>query len=111
MELIIGKYEITLQPDATMDQCIEWFLEKYNPAAEKAYPGVKVFTLMGEGEDKNYISTLGYFESKEMMDKYFPTDSKRPNEEAAIEILYPINEETKEFLLNIEHESITLVVL
>ena len=109
--LVISKFEVTLQPDATIEQYTDWLVENYNPAAEKTYPGVKVFTLIEEGDDKDQISTLAFFESQELKEKYFPADGSLPYKEAASAILGPVNELTKEFLLDIKHESTTWVVL
>ncbi len=109
--LVMSKYEVTLQPDATIEQYTDWLVEKYNPAAEQAYPGVKVFSLIGEGELMDQISTLTFFESQELKEKYFPSDGSMPNREEALEILRPVNELTKEFLQDIKHVSTTWVVL
>jgi hypothetical protein len=105
-------WEITLQPDATMNQVIDIF-NKYCQAFEKAYPGTKLFTLQGErGEDKYKISTLLYFESQELRNKYWPKEGESgPFDEAATEIFAPIFEEGNKLILNTDTKSTDWLVL
>ena len=104
-------WKITLQPDATMNQFLD-LTKKYCSALEKSYPGVKAFTLIGErGTQKYVVSTLLYFESQELRDKYWPTeDEAGPFDEAASAILAPLMEEGSKLVLNSESESTDWVI-
>jgi hypothetical protein len=71
----IGSYEITLKPDVTLNQYIDFCLNKYIPAFEKNAPGVKVSLLWGDrGENKYKLGILLVFESVELRDKYYPKE-------------------------------------
>jgi hypothetical protein len=37
----IRVYTLTLKPDVTMNQVLDFWINKYNPEFEKCYPGLK----------------------------------------------------------------------
>lgn len=108
----ISKWEMTLHPDATMNQAIE-VMKKWCQTFEKAYPGTKRFLLQGErGENKHELSTLFCFESQELRDKYWPKeDEVGPYDEAAQELFAPIFEEGNKIFINSESVSTDWLVL
>ena len=76
---------ITLNPDATMNQAMDFFINKYIPASEKNFPGTKIYLLSGDrGENKFKIALMEVFESVQVRDKYYPApDKPTPEAEAA----------------------------
>ena len=110
--IAITTWEVTLKPDATMNQFLD-ISKKWNSAYEKAYPGTKAFTLMGErGENKYKVSTLLYFESTELRDKFWPTeDEEGPYDEAASEFFAPIMEEGSKLIIDNKGESTDWLIL
>lgn len=76
---------VTLNPDATMNQAIDFLINKYIPASEKNFPGTKVYLLSGDrGENKFKIALMEVFESVQVRDKYYPApDKPTPEAEAA----------------------------
>ena len=65
---------ITLQPDVTMDQYMDFFTNKYIPKYQESFPGLKLQVLKGDrGENENNLGLLFLFESVEARDKYWPT--------------------------------------
>ena len=98
----IHTYSITLQPDVTMDQFLEFFTNTVIPAEEKAFPGMKVILMKGDrGEHKYGFATIAYLESIELRDKIFPTEAD-PSDAAVPESLAPIFEEMSKYLLSYE---------
>jgi len=92
---------ITLAPDVTMDQYMDFVKNKFLPAFEEHFPGMKGFIMQGggdylEGDVKNEYVYLFYFESAEVVHKYFDTEFNITEEAAAaLEKLGPIFEEFK----------------
>ena len=71
--IAIRNYTFTLQPDVTMNQCLDFWTNKHIPAWEKNYPGTRLFLLSGDrGEKKNQFAEILYFESLEVRNKYWP---------------------------------------
>ena len=65
---------ITLEPDVTIDQYLDCFLNKYIPEYEKV-TGVKLYVLSSvRGENENKFGLLYQFESEEYRDKHFNED-------------------------------------
>ena len=90
---------ITLDPDVTWNQYLDFTMNTFIPEAEKAFPGMKAF-LIGGGmeiggstEGKEKYSIIYYFESVEIFNKYFDAEGN-PNDVfmAAIEKLGPTSE-------------------
>ncbi len=104
--VVINIWEVTLQPDATMNQFLD-VGKKYATAFEKAYPGTKMFIMIGDrGEYKYKVSTLLFFDSIELRDKYWPTeDENGPFDEAATEIFAPVMEEGSKIVIDSQSES------
>ena len=98
----VSSYEVTLQPDVTMNQWLEFNRTKWVPAAEKVFPGIKIFIVMGDrGESANMYGEIWVFDSKETRDKYWPTeegDTAWP--EGAQEILTSISNETSNYVIS-----------
>jgi hypothetical protein len=80
---------VTLHPDATMNQALDFLKNKYIPASEKSFPGTKMYLLSGDrGENKFKIALMEVFESVQVRDKYYPTpDKPSPEGEAANKML------------------------
>jgi hypothetical protein len=86
---------ITLNPDVTMDQFIDFSVTKYIPEFEKNFPGVKLYIAKGiRGENESSLAMIWLFESEETRNKYFNEDESL-NElgKSAQEKLQPIVEE------------------
>ncbi len=64
---------ITLSPDVTMDQFLDFYLNKYIPEVDKAFPGVHLFISKGNrGENENGYALIWHIESLELRDKLWP---------------------------------------
>ena len=100
--IAVSSYTFTLNPDVTMNQFMDFYINKHIPEYEKNYPGIKIFLLSGSrGEKKNQIGSLEYFESQAVRDKYFPVEDGTTMTDAvkaAEEKLKPINDETMKFV-------------
>ncbi len=100
----IRVYTLTLKPDVTMNQCLDFWINKYNPEFEKCYPGLKIFVLGGDrGEKKNQIGELWYFDSVKLRDKYFPSPDDTTSTEfdkAATKRLKPLSDEWSKYVLS-----------
>ena len=86
---------ITLNPDVTMDQYIDFSVTRYIPEFEKNFPGVKLYLVKGiRGENENSFGLIFLFESDEIRNKYFNEDGTL-NElgKSAEEKLQPMIEE------------------
>ena len=97
---IIGVHHltVTLKPDVTMDQYLDFTINTLFPEAEKAFPGVKAFIMQGgSGGATNDYATLFYFESGEVFSKYFDAEDNLTIEgTAAMEKLGPTIEKLDE---------------
>ena len=92
--IAMRNYTFTLLPGVTMDQVEDFWINKYNPMLNKAYPGVTWFLIKGErGELKNEFAELVYIESLDLRNKLWPDgDEITPYQEKASEIMAPISE-------------------
>jgi hypothetical protein len=101
--IAINTYTFTLKPEVTINQFMDFFVNKYIPEFEKNYPGVKEFLLYGNrGEKKNQIGVLEYFESIAVRDKYYPVENDTTMSvvvKAAEEKMKAINEEEGKFFV------------
>ena len=71
---VIGIYAltVTLDPDVTMNQYLDYALNEFIPVFEKNVPGVKIFYLHGyRGDHSNGYGLMIYCESVEVYDKYW----------------------------------------
>ena len=76
--VILGLHEVTvtLDPDVTMNQYLEFMNNKFKPEFDKMFPGLKIFVLKGtRGENENGIALLYWVDSEELRDKLFPNNS------------------------------------
>ena len=87
--------EITLDPDVTMNQYLDFVKNKVLPELEKAFPGTKAFSLKGfRGEQDNGYSWLWIFESRESHLKYWNDDGEATElGRSAMDKVNPIVEE------------------
>jgi hypothetical protein len=86
---------ITLAPDVTIDQYLDFLINKYVPEMEKHYKGLKINILKGDrGAHENKIAVMTYFESEKARDRYWPEEGK-PSDEAntAREKIQPLTDE------------------
>ena len=62
----------TLNTGVTMNQYVDFMINKFAPEMEKLFPGTKVLILKGDrGEHKDGYAMLIYIESVEARDKIF----------------------------------------
>ena len=72
----VNTFTYTLNTDVTMNQFLDFYLNKYIPEYEKCYPGVKTYILWGDrGDKKNQIGTMDVYESVAVRDKYYPAEN------------------------------------
>jgi len=99
----VNTYTFTLNPDVTMNQFLDFYVNKYIPEFEKNYPGVKSYLLWGDrGEKKNQIGTIDVYESVAVRDKYYPIENDTTMTEAvklANEKMKVINQESGKFFI------------
>jgi hypothetical protein len=73
----VNSLKITLDPDVTWNQYLDFTMNTFIPEAEKAFPGMKVFVMaggivIGSGEEvKEEYSIIYFFESEEVANRYF----------------------------------------
>jgi hypothetical protein len=86
---------INLAPDVTMDQYLDFLINKYVPEMEKHYKGLKINILKGDrGADENKIAMMTYFESEKARDRFWPEEGKQSDEaKAAGEKISPLTDE------------------
>ena len=71
----VSNWEMTLNPDVSMNQFLDFYNNKYMPEFEKNWPGVKQYLMWGDrGEKKNKFGAILIFESIAVRDKYYPTE-------------------------------------
>ena len=90
---------INLDPDVTMNQFIDFLVNKAIPEWDKHFPGVKSYIAKGiRGENKNNFAVISFSESVEISNKYFNEDGTFTElGNSAWEKLQPIIEETNKF--------------
>jgi hypothetical protein len=100
----VNSYSFTLNPDVTMNQFRDFYLNKYIPEYEKNYHGVKVFLLNGDrGEKKNQLGALILFESAAVRNKYYPIENDTTMSaavKAAEEKMKPVNDEMNKLVID-----------
>ena len=68
----IHDFTVTLDPDVTMNQYMDFLINTYIPEYEKSFQGAKLFVLKGiRGEHENGYALIFYFESVKDRDRYF----------------------------------------
>ena len=99
----VSSWEITLNPDVTMNQFMDFYINKYIPEYEKNHPGVKQYILWGDrGEKKNMIGALLVCESVAVRDMYWPVENSDTMSEpakAANEKMKVISTELNKFVV------------
>ncbi len=72
----VNTFTYTLNPDVTLNQFLNFYINKYIPEFEKNYPGVKTYVLWGDrGDKKNQMGTMDVYESVAVRDKYYPVEN------------------------------------
>ena len=96
---ILGIYEttLTLEPDVTMDQLMDFLTNKWYPEINRHMKGsgVTFFLLKGDrGENNGNLAWGIYCESDEVRNKYWPGDGSGSGEFGPIwQKMQPLNEE------------------
>ena len=73
--IVTQTLDITLKPDVTMNQWIEFYISRVIPEIEKHWTGSSAYLTEGfRGEHKNRIGLIVVFESKKDRDKFFNED-------------------------------------
>ena len=86
---------INLDPNVTMNQFMDFYVNKYIPEFEKILPGVKLYIAKSiRGENENNFGLIYIFDSEKNRDKYHNEDGTY-NElgNSTAEKLQPITEE------------------
>jgi hypothetical protein len=100
----VNTFTLTLNPDVTMNQFLDFYLNKYIPEFEKCYPGVKTYVLWGDrGDKKNQIGTMDVYESVAVRDKYYPTENDTTMSAAAkvaSEKMKALNDESMKYVVD-----------
>lgn len=106
-------FTVTLQPDVTMNQYLDFMLNEYYPEVEKAFTGSKVFLLKGDkGALQNGLAWIWYFDSSGLRDKYFDEEGNRTQAgTAAMEKLEPVAERGNDFVIASESEYTDWIIL
>jgi hypothetical protein len=106
----VSTYDLALKPGVTMDQFIDFYMNKYVPENEKNFPGVKSYILWGDrGDKKNQVAFVDVFESVAVRDKYYPTEGSAGSEIAnsAGEKMKAINDEVGNYVVSAENRVYT----
>lgn len=84
----------------TMEKYIAFLKEKYIPAFEKNWPGIKLYILQGKrGECENCLGILYLLESDEVRNKYFAAEGQLSEAgKAASEKMKELNEENNKYI-------------
>jgi hypothetical protein len=94
---LVGMHVITfsLKPGYTVDQAIDFYNNKYKPAVELSFPGMKSYIVKGiRGENENKIGQIEVFESEAVRDKYFKKDGSLTTAgNEAMEKIQPVMDE------------------
>ena len=101
--IAVNSFEFTLNPDVTMNQFLDFYMNKYIPEMEKNFPGVKEIVVSGNrGEHKNQVGSITYFESVQVRDKYYPVEDGdiSPAAQAAQQKMEAINLELNKYVVN-----------
>ena len=104
MVVALSSYELVLKENVTLQQFISFTEQKYIPAYEKAFPGIKFIMLWGDrGENKFRYGEMWVFDDVATRNKYFPTENDTVNSAAltaAMTKLKAINDESAKYVLN-----------
>jgi hypothetical protein len=91
---------VVLNPGFTMDQYLSFLHDKYIPAYEKNFPGIKIFILKGRrGECTDYVGVLYAIESDAIRDKYWTAEGAMSDlAKAAVEKLKDLDAELAKYV-------------
>ncbi len=86
---------VTLDPDVTMNQFLDFFANKWIPAVEENTEGIDGILLKWDrGENPNLYAYMWVFESQEARSRYWPKpDQSTEAWNAVIEKLMPVIDE------------------
>ena len=97
--VILGVHHmtITLEPDVTMDQYLDFFKNKVIPEREKQFDGWKVFIVKGnKGEHVNEIGMVFYIESMKDYNEIYNNDGSQTDKgKAGSEKMQPVMDELR----------------
>lgn len=80
----LHELSVRLQPGVTMDQFLEFLVNRYVPEVEKHYRGRQVLIMKKRGDpDETHIAWVNYFVSEQSRDTYWPEPDK-PSEKADV---------------------------
>ena len=98
----IHTYSFTLNPDVTLNQFIDFMMNKYIPESDKDFAGTKLYLLTADrGEKKNQIGFIIVFESVQLRDRYYPAaDKTSPEGEAANAKMKAVSDEMMKFVID-----------
>jgi hypothetical protein len=93
--LAVHEATLTLNPDVTMNQFIDFLTKKWYPEINKHAEGVIFFLLKGDrGENEGNLAWGVYCESEEVRNKYWPGDGSGSDElSALLQKMQPLLEE------------------
>lgn len=103
----VNTYTINLNPDVTMNQFLDFFMNKYIPEYEKNFPGVREFVASADrGQNKNQIGTITYYESIAVRNKYYPSEGEEMSDiaKAALEKMKALNEEFNKYVVEVRRD-------
>ena len=91
----VNHMTITLKPDVTMNQFLDFFTKKWIPDVEGNLDGWKGIIVKGnKGEHVNEYGIVWYIESMKHYNKYYNKDGSQTDEMTAVfEKNQPINDE------------------
>ena len=100
----VGVYEMTLNPDVSLNQFLDFYNDKYLPEWEKSWPGVKQYLMIGDrGDNKNKFGVILIFESVAVRDKYYPVADANTTSDAyntAVEKMKVMNAERAKYVVS-----------
>ncbi|MGW8314197.1 MAG: hypothetical protein ACWGNV_01245 [Bacteroidales bacterium] len=80
----LHELSVRLQPGVTMDQFLEFLINRYIPEVEKNYRGRQVLIMDKRGDaDETHIAWVNYFISEQSRDAYWP-EPDTPSEQADV---------------------------
>jgi hypothetical protein len=88
-------YTITLDPDVTLNQWLDFYSNKLIPEFEKNFEGLKINLLKGDrGRYENKVGILTHFKSEKDRDRYWPEFGEQTDEgKAGMEKVQPVLDE------------------
>ena len=73
--LSIYPFSVKLAANVTIDQYLDFMVNKHLPELEKHFPGTEIFLSKADrGENNNQLALIWYFKTKEERDKYINSE-------------------------------------